>query len=160
VALWPDRAYPAMRLYAPAHAAAGHARPALIVLRGGGYARSDGSGEGSAAWAAQKGLVGVEVDYRTDGAAFPQAYADAARAVRLVRSYAAEWGIDPERVAVLGYSAGGHLASLLSTQPLLPTGITDDLAARYSARPDAVALAYPLVSFVDGYAPGAFVGSV
>jgi acetyl esterase/lipase len=81
------------------------------------------------------------------------------RAVRLVRARASEWGIDPARVGVLGFSAGGHLASLLSTQPAWPAPVEDDLA-RISARPDLVVLAYPLISFVGGYAPGAFAGSV
>jgi acetyl esterase/lipase len=153
-----------MRVHLPAIADAEreHARPALVVLRGGGYARNDGSGAGSAAWAASHGLVGVEVDYgtRATRAYYPQPYADAARAVRLVRGRAGEWGVDPARVGVLGYSAGGHLASLLSTQPALWLDPADDLAPRISARPDLVVLAYPLISFVEHYAPGAFLGSV
>ncbi len=60
---------------------------------------------------------------------------------------------------MLGFSAGGHLASLLSTQPSLDIASEDDLAPRIGARPDFVILAYPLVSFVEGYAPGAFVSS-
>ncbi len=88
------------------------------------------------------------------------ATAPAARAVRLVRQRCAEWGVDPHRVGVLGYSAGGHLASLLSTQPARYTDPADDLADRVPARPDLVALAYPLISFVERYAPGAFAGSV
>jgi acetyl esterase/lipase len=67
--------------------------------------------------------------------------------------------LDPERVGVLGYSAGGHLASLLSTQPKRYLDPQDDLADRISARPYLVVLGYPLISFVAGYVPGAFVGS-
>jgi acetyl esterase/lipase len=106
-------------------------------------------------------MVGIEVEYatRSSGEAYPRNYADAARAVRLVRAHAAEWGIDPARIGVMGFSAGGHLASLLSTQPTLYVDPDDDLAPHVSARPDLVVLAYPLISFVDGYAPGAFVGS-
>jgi acetyl esterase/lipase len=138
------------------------ARPVMVVFRGGGYATCHGSGGGSGAWLARHGLVGVEVDYGTRGTqvAYPQPYADAARAVRLVRAHATDWSIDPARVGVLGYSAGGHLASLLTTQPLLWIDPADDLAPRISARPDLVALAYPVVSFVEGYAPGAFASSV
>jgi acetyl esterase/lipase len=80
--------------------------------------------------------------------------------VRLVRARAASFGADPARVGVLGFSAGGHLASLLSTQPALHLDPDDDLRDRLSARPDFVILAYPLISFVEGYSPGAFVGSV
>ena len=141
--------------------AAAAPRPALVVFRGGGYARHDGSGAGSAAWAAQHGMVGVEVDYATQatGESYPRNYADAARAVRLVRARAAEWGVDPSRIAVLGYSAGGHLASLLSTRPTLWIDPADDLAPGVSARPDLVVLAYPVISFVDGYTPDAFASS-
>jgi acetyl esterase/lipase len=134
----------------------------MLVFRGGGYATSAGSGGGSAEWLAEHGIVGVEVDYRTqsEGESFPASYADAARAVRLVRQRAAEWRIDAARVGVMGYSAGGHLASLLSTQPTLVRYPDDDLVDRISARPDLVVLGYPLISFVAGYSPGAFASSV
>jgi acetyl esterase/lipase len=159
VALWPGRARPVMRVYLPSEPAP---RPALVIFRGGAYARNDGSGAGAGAWAASHGMVGVEVDYttRATAPAARPAYADAARAVRLVRHRAAEWGVDPARVGVLGFSAGGHLASLLSTQPALPAPPDDDLAPRVSARPDLVILGYPVISFLDGYAAGAYVGSV
>jgi acetyl esterase/lipase len=161
IELWPGRAHPAMAISFP-DADRTRARPALVVFRGGGYARCDGSGAGTAAWAARNGMIGVEVEYRTqiDGASHPAACSDAARAVRLVRQNAATWGVDPARVAVLGYSAGGHLASLLSTRPARWVSPDDDLVATVSARPDLVILAYPLISFVDGYAAGAFAGSV
>lgn len=137
-------------------------RPAMIVFQGGGYGTNAGSGGGAAEWAAQQGMVGVLVRYgtRATQSFYPKNYADAARAVRLVRRRAAEWGINPGRVGVMGFSAGGHLASLLSTQPTLWKDPEDDLAGEVSARPDLVVLAYPLISFVDGYAPGAFAGSV
>ena len=159
IPLWPGQASPSMRVVFPS--GSGPTR-ALVVFRGGGYSTSRGSGGGAAEWAAKNGLVGVEVDYRSQatGDAFPKNYADAARAVRLVRQCAAQWGVDPSRVGVLGFSAGGHLASLLSTQPELYVDPSDDLAASVSARPDFVILAYPLVSFVAGYEPRAFVGSV
>jgi acetyl esterase/lipase len=136
-------------------------RPAMAVFRGGAYSTCWGSGAGSAEWAADQGMVGIRVEYGTRGTgeSYPANYSDAARAVRLVRSRAAEWRIDPKRVAVMGFSAGGHLASLLSTRPDLYRHPTDVLAGRVSARPDLVVLAYPVISFVDGYSPGAFVGS-
>ncbi len=160
VPLWPGRAHPSMRLVFPRGASA-QARPAMLVFRGGGYSYSSGSGSGAAEWVAQHGMVGVEVEYGTSStrAYFPENYADAARAVRLVRQHAVEWHIDPNKVGVMGFSAGGHLASLLSTQPDLWKAREDDLAGRYSARPDLVVLAYPLISFVERYAPGAFAGS-
>ena len=81
-------------------------------------------------------------------------------AVRLVRAHADEWGIDPHRVAIMGFSAGGHLAATLATQPELFKASEDDLADRYSARPDAVILAYGVLSFVEGYFPGAYLSTV
>jgi acetyl esterase/lipase len=162
VPLWPGGAQPSMQVFLPARASDGAARPALVVFRGGGYSTSSGSGDGAAEWATEHGMVGIEVAYGTRGSGdfYPRNYADAARAVRVVRARATEWGIDPARVGVLGFSAGGHLASLLSTQPTLYLDPRDDLAPRISARPDLVVLAYPLLSFVDGYRPRAFVGSV
>lgn len=161
VSLWSGRRSPAMRVVFPEQPRA-TATAALVVFRGGAYATSQGSGAGAAEWAADHGMIGVEVAYRSGGTgdAHPASYADAARAVRLVRDRAAAWGIELARVGVLGFSAGGHLASLLSTQPALYVDPDDDLAARVSARPDFVILAYPLISFVEGYSPGAFVGSV
>jgi acetyl esterase/lipase len=168
IPLWPGRDAPAMRVTFPPRPAddAGDTagsppRPALIVFRGGAYATASGSGRGAAEWAASHGLVGVEVEYRNAGTgdAYPAPYADAARAVRLVRSHAAAWHLDPAQVTVIGFSAGGHLASLLSTQPQLYRDPLDELAPTLSARPDLVVLAYPVISFLEGYRPGAYVGS-
>jgi acetyl esterase/lipase len=161
VPLWPGRERPAMRIVLPSRGGP-EPVPALVVFQGGAYATPFGSGGGSAEWIAEQGMVGVRVEYRTRGTgdAHPASYADAARAVRLVRHRAAEFGVDPGRVGVLGYSAGGHLASLLSTRPELYADPADDLAGRIPARPDLVVLGYPLISFVEGYAPGAFAGSV
>jgi acetyl esterase/lipase len=160
VSLWREWMRPSMRVFFP-QGALPEPRPAMIVFRGGGYSTSAGSGAGTAEWIASHGMVGVEVDYRTraTGDSYPAGYDDAARAVRLVRQNSADWGIDAKRVGVIGYSAGGHLASLLSTQPALHAAPDDDLSASVSARPDLVVLAYPLISFVDGYIPGAFLAS-
>jgi acetyl esterase/lipase/predicted esterase len=160
VPLWPGRSSPAMRVVFPRRPR-GARSAALVVFRGGAYATSQGSGAGAAEWAAENGMVGVEVPYRCRerGDAFPACYVDAARALRIVRDRADDWRVDRARVGTLGFSAGGHLASLLSTQPSLDIASEDDLAPRISARPDFVILAYPLISFVEGYAPGAFVSS-
>jgi acetyl esterase/lipase len=172
VPLWPAevaarrRWAPVMRVTVPPRSAeeltqGAAPRPAMVIFRGGAYATCTGSGAGAGLWAAAHGLVAFEVEYGTAGAgqAYPQPYADAARAVRLVRARAAEWGVDPARVAVMGFSAGGHLTSLLSTQPSLYLDPDDDLAPALSARPDLAILAYPVISFVEAYRPGAYVGS-
>jgi acetyl esterase/lipase len=161
IPLWPAPSSAKLRVVFPQRASS-KPRPALVVFRGGAYATSSGSGSGSAEWLASQGIVSVEVPYRTQSSddAYPASYADAARSVRLLRSRAAELNVDPTRIGVLGYSAGGHLASLLSTRPALYLDPADDLASHVSARPDVVVLAYPLISFVEQYRPGAFVGSV
>jgi len=160
VPLW-DRPQPSMKVVLPASPRSEPA-PAVVVFRGGAYASSSGSGAGTAEWVATKGMVGIEAAYgaRSTNTFYPRNYADGARAIRLVRSRARDWGIDEQRVAVLGYSAGGHLASLISTQPAIYLDPRDDLAPDVSARPDLVVLGYPVISFIDGYGPGAFVGSV
>jgi acetyl esterase/lipase len=160
VPLWPGGEHPAMKVVFPRQQSQ-KPSPAVLVFQGGAYATHAGSGGGSAEWLAKQGIVGVGVEYRTQGTsdAYPENYADAARAIRIVRDRAAEWNIDPGRIGILGYSAGGHLASLLSTQPNLYAAPDDDLAGRVSARPDLVILGYPLITFVDGYFPGAFANS-
>jgi acetyl esterase/lipase len=160
VPLWPGRAHPSMRVFLPDRPRSSSA-PAMLVFRGGAYSTSAGSGGGAAEWAASHGMAGIEVEYRTQatGDSYPASYDDAARAVRLVRQRAKEWGVDPDRIGVMGFSAGGHLASLLSTQPSLHLAPDDELAGRVSARPDLVVLAYPLISFVDGYRDGAYLAS-
>ena len=159
VPLWPGLERPAMTVIFPQQRTRKPV-PAILVFQGGAYLTSAGSGGGSAEWLATQGIVGVRVEYRTQGTsdAYPANYADAARAIRIVRDRAAEWNVDPGRIGVLGYSAGGHLASLLSTQPDLYAAPEDDLAT-VAARPDLVILGYPLVSFVDQYFPGAFADS-
>lgn len=149
-----------MKLYFPISTT--NLTPAMVVFRGGAYSTAMGSGAGAAQWAASKGFVGVEVEYGTAAMRryWPDNYADGARAVRLVRSKAAEWGIDPHKVAVLGFSAGGHLAATLATQPDLFKDNADDLVDKYTARPDVVIVAYGVLSLVEGYYSGAYVSSV
>lgn len=160
VPLWPNRTDLTMTVHFPQTPRA-RPTPTLLVFQGGGYGTNAGSGGGSAEWLATQGVVGVRVDYRVRNPAGGHlaSYADAARALRLVRHHAAEWGIDPARIGVMGYSAGGHLASLLSTQPELYHDPADDLAGHVPARPDLVVLSYPVISFVEGYRPGAFASS-
>jgi len=126
----------------------GGAAPALVVLRGGAYATSHGSGAGAAEWAAENGMVGVEVAYRSreTGDAHPKSYADAARAVRLVRDRAVEWGVDPARVGVLGFSAGGHLMGETAVGSARDLYAGVDTADAQPIRPALAGLIYPVIT--------------
>lgn len=123
--------------------------PAVIVCPGGGYHfRAPHEADPFAEFFAAHGYVGIVCHYRVAPHSFPAPMADAARAVRLTRHLAPRFGIDPERVAMLGFSAGGHLASTTATQPDLHREPEDDLAGCHSARPDRAILAYPVISLL------------
>ena len=77
---------------------------------------------------------------------------DAARAIRTVRARAAEWSLDPQRVAILGFSAGGHLASTAGTHFDAGLRDADDPIARTSSRPDRMILVYPVIALATPYA--------
>jgi acetyl esterase/lipase len=99
-------------------------------------------------------MVGIVCHYRVAPHRYPAPMADAARALRLVRHHANRWRIDPGRVALMGFSAGGHLAATTATQPDLHHDPEDDLVGAYSARPDRLVLAYPVISMVQEYHQG------
>jgi acetyl esterase/lipase len=131
------------------------ARPngaALLVIPGGAYRRIVLDKEGSAlvpVFAGQLGYTLFVLRYRLPGEGHDDArdapLADAQRAMRVIRSHAQEWGIDPGRVAAIGFSAGGHVAASLAMrydEALAPAA--DDID-RIGARPDQVLLMYPVV---------------
>ena len=132
---------------------------AVVVCPGGGYARlaSDHEGKQVAEWLNSFGVTAFVLQYRL-GPRYrhPVPLQDAQRAIRLVRSRAAEWGVDPARVGILGFSAGGHLASTAATH--FDDGRPDapDPVERHGSRPDFAVLAYPVISLVD---PPAHSGS-
>ena len=134
---------------------------AVLVAPGGGYARVviDKEGYEIARWLAARGFTVFVLFYRLPGdgwAAGPDvALADAQRAIRVIRSRAGKYGIVPERVAVLGFSAGGHVAGDLATRFDAPTYAPRDSADRLSARPDIAGLIYAVQSMSAGLAhPG------
>jgi len=124
-------------------------RPAVIVCPGGGYShKADHEGGPFAELFADNGMVGFVLRYRHAPQPFPAPYSDAARAVRYVRANSESLGVDPTRVALMGFSAGGHLTATVSLQPTLHVDDQDDLANDYSARPDRMILGYPVISFL------------
>jgi acetyl esterase/lipase len=139
---------PSLVIYRPKGSAVGR-RAAMVVCPGGGYGMlaSDHEGVQLARLFASKGMVAAVLTYRVAPNKFPAPYADAVRAMRIVRSRASEFGIDPARIGLMGFSAGGHLASTVATQPDLYKDPEDNLAATVSARPDRVVLGYPVITF-------------
>jgi len=125
---------------------------AVIICPGGGYARlaMDHEGVQIAEWLNSIGVTALILRYRlpADGYRHPTPLMDAQRAIRLVRSRAADWNIQPDRIGILGFSAGGHLASTAATHFDKPvaTGNKADAIDTISCRPDFHILIYPVIS--------------
>jgi acetyl esterase/lipase len=120
---------------------------AVIVFPGGGYShRSAHEGEPVARRFNEAGLSAFVLQYRVKPNRHPAPLLDARRAVRLVRSRAAEWGIDPGKIAICGFSAGGHLAASAGVHCDLPIAGDHDSLMAFSARPDALILSYPVIA--------------
>jgi acetyl esterase/lipase len=145
---------PRLYIYLPEKAA----RPtrAMIIIPGGGYEVICHEHEGIhlAEWYRQRGIAAFILFYRLPihGYLHPAPLLDAQRAVRLVRRHAAEWNIAPAKVAVMGFSAGGHLASTLDTHFDAGDASAADLVERQSCRPDYTVLGYPVITLKP--APG------
>jgi acetyl esterase/lipase len=165
--LWPEGApgavgdepadKPKLTLYrAAAEVATG---TAVVVCPGGSYQRlaSDHEGRQVALWLNSLGASAFVLQYRV-GPRYPHPapLQDAQRAIRLVRARAAEWGVHPARLGVLGFSAGGHLASTAATHFDAGRPDAPDPIDRQGSRPDFAILAYPVISLYD---PSAHAGS-
>ena len=125
-------------------------RASVVVCPGGGYAmRAGHEGEPIARWLNTVGVSAFVLDYRVRPYRHPIPLGDAQRAVRTVRHRAAEWRIDPKRVGILGFSAGGHLAGSAAT--IFDEGNADaaDPIDRQPSRPDAAVLCYAVLTFGD-----------
>lgn len=131
---------------APADRATG---TAVVVFPGGGYQHlaMDHEGAQVARWLNSLGVAAFVVQYRL-GPRYhhPAMLHDAARAVRTVRARAAEWRVDPRRIGVLGFSAGGHLASTIATHFDTGTPTSPDPVERASSHPDFAVLVYPVIT--------------
>lgn len=120
----------------------------MVIFPGGGYGGLSPFERQLAEYFRGLGYTAVVVNYRVAPHRHPAPYADAARAIRLLRRHAKEWNVPANKIALMGCSAGGHLAALLATRPTLYADPNDDLAATVSARPDRLILAYPVISAV------------
>ncbi len=130
----------------------GDRNAAVIVCPGGGYEfRADHEGEPIALWLNTLGISAFVIRYRVAPYRYPSALSDVKRAVRTVRHRAEEFGIDPARIGVLGFSAGGHLASTAGT--LYDAGLpeSEDQIERQSSRPDLLMLCYPVITLKEPF---------
>ncbi|HEX8774092.1 MAG TPA: alpha/beta hydrolase [Pyrinomonadaceae bacterium] len=121
---------------------------AIIVCPGGGYSHlADHEGGPVAAWLNTLGITAFVLKYRI-GPRYhhPAPLQDAARAIRTVRAQAAEWGLDSERIGILGFSAGGHLASTAGTHFDSGNPTASDPIERASSRPSLMVLIYPVIT--------------
>ena len=126
---------------------------AVIICPGGGYVRQSTRREGEqyAHWLSTLGITSFVLTYRQLEFGHPAPLRDVLRAVRLVRSQAARFGLLPDRIGVMGSSAGGHLAARAGTLFDHPLGRTGAQLEAGSARPDFLMLMYPVIT-MDGAA--------
>lgn len=126
----------------------------IVVCPGGGYAKLAMEHEGRqvAEWLNSLGVAAFVLKYRL-GPRYrhPAPLQDAQRALRIVRSRAAEFGVAPDRIGVWGFSAGGHLAATLATHFDDGDPAAADPVERAGCRPDFLILAYPVISFTTEY---------
>jgi len=122
---------------------------AIVICPGGGYGGlvTGPEGHGIAKWLNSHGVTGVVLEYRLPAGRSAVPLLDAQRAIQTVRARAKEWHLNPSQVGIMGFSAGGHLASTVAThfdeQPQNPS---DDAVAILSNRPDFAVLVYPVIT--------------
>ncbi len=127
----------------------------VVICPGGGYGNlaMDHEGHQIARWLNSFGVAGAILDYRHRGKGYghPAPMLDVQRAIRTVRHRAPQWKLDPQRVGVMGFSAGGHLASTAATH--FDHGDTEaqDPVDRLSCRPSFAILCYPVIAFDQPY---------
>ncbi len=162
VLLWPDGApgalgsadtdQPKLTAYLPASENA--VGSAVVICPGGGYGglSMDKEGKQVALWMNSIGVAAFVLQYRL-GPRYrhPVELMDAQRALRYVRSGAKNFEVSPDRIGIMGFSAGGHLAATAGTHFSSPAAPLTDVVDRASSRPDFLILAYPVISFTTSY---------
>ncbi|EZP36392.1 alpha/beta hydrolase [Janthinobacterium lividum] len=123
---------------------------AILLVSGGGYAHIEAGKESgpAASWLQTQGITAFELVYRLpqEGGGVAAPFQDGQRAMRVIRARAAEWGIDPVRIGMLGFSAGAHLAGMTAVQPDAVRYAPVDAVDGVSARPDFAVLLYPVLT--------------
>lgn len=150
-------AHPTITVFRPEHPNG----DAVLIAPGGGYARvvTDKEGFETARWLKARGVTAFVLRYRLPGGGWANRsdvpLQDAQRAMRLIRAEARPFAIDPGRLAVMGFSAGGHVAASLAVRHDAAVYDPIDATDRLSARPQVAALVYPVISM----GPHAHAGS-
>ncbi len=128
---------------------------AVVICPGGGYGgvMMSYEGEDVGRWLNTQGVSAFVLNYRHAGRGYhePAPLQDVQRALRAVRSRAGEWKLDPKKIGVLGFSAGGHLASTAGTHFDAGNKQAEDPIERSSCRPDFMILIYPVVTMTDPF---------
>lgn len=128
---------------------------AIVVCPGGGYAHiaMEHEGKAVAEWLNGIGVAAFVLKYRHHGTGYghPAPLLDVQRALRVVRSRAEEFGIKPDRIGVMGFSAGGHLACSSGTHFVPGVSSAEDPVDRVSSRPDFMVLVYPVITFTESF---------
>jgi acetyl esterase/lipase len=130
---------------------------AMLVAAGGGYKRIEMESEArpAARWLAKQGITAFALSYRLPGEGWAEGplapLQDAQRALRLIRAKANLYNIDPARVGVLGFSAGGHLMGLAATRSAFASYQPIDIVDEFDPRPAAAALIYPIITLEPPY---------
>jgi len=161
VRLWPGEApeakgracedTPTLTIFSPRRGSANGS--AVVIFPGGAYRALAGDLEGGeiADWFTAHGFRAFVLSYRltSNGYVLPVPLLDARRAIQTVRARARDYQIDPNRIVVIGFSAGGHLAALLGTQFVPGNPDADDPIDRASSRPDYLVLGYPWIGAIS-----------
>lgn len=124
---------------------------AMVICPGGGYGTlvTGSEGHGIAKWLNEHGITGLVLEYRLPQGKSKVPLLDAQRAIRLARANAKEWKIDPKRIGIIGFSAGGHLASTAATHFDGGAAQAQDPVERFSSRPDFAVLVYPVITMTE-----------
>lgn len=157
VALWPgqapvgdgkfEEANVTITVYRPARANGA----AAVICPGGGYGGlvTGAEGSGIARWLNAHGITGIVLEYRLPRGRAMVPLLDAQRTIRMARAKATDWGFDAKRIGIIGFSAGGHLASTAATHFDEGDANATDPVARVSCRPDFAILVYPVITMGD-----------
>ncbi|GAA4893899.1 alpha/beta hydrolase [Flaviramulus aquimarinus] len=147
---------PTLEVFLPAEPSA--TGQAVIICPGGGYhyLSYDWEGTDIAKWFNSKGITAFVLKYRLPNSksikvSYKAPLQDAQRAIRIIRSQSKKWNINQNKIGIIGFSAGGHLASTLGTQFDRPNTFKEQPLDMISARPDFMALIYPVVTMQEDY---------